>query len=250
MALIENLLNLHRVDGQVRALRTRVDAAKRYLDAQSRLLQDVQQQQQELQTRRKHLQATIANSEVEIKGIDQRVEKLRNELNSSPNQKQYSALLNELTTVKDQKKKVEDRLLNEMQDAEKVEEQLAQIATQVQERTKLRDHAAAQHAERVADVGQRLSELEQERRAAAAIIPSDALAQFDEAADLHEGEAMAGVEEISRRNREYACGECNMHLPFELVSQLTSHNNAILLCPSCDRILYMQEEMRGTLAKK
>lgn len=250
MGLVDSLLNLFRVDGQVRGLRSRLTSAERYLNAQAKQLNDLLQQQKELQTRQKHLQATIANFDVEIKSIDERLEKIRGELNSAVTNKQYSALLTELNTIKAGRSNVEDRMLAEMEQIEKIQEQLKTLEGQIAERTKVRDVAQGQLDERRADVGQRLTELEAERQTAAAVISAPALAVFDEMANQHEGEAMSAVEEIDRRRREYACGACNMHIPFEQVSLLTSRSDALVRCPSCGRILYMQEEMRGSLAKK
>lgn len=250
MTLVDSLLNLFRVDGQVRALRSRLDSAERYLAAQNRQLNDLLQQQQELETRRKHVQASIGNQEVELQGIDQRIERLRADLNSAVTNKQYSALLTELNTIKASRAAVEDRMLQDMEQIEQLQAQKADLDAQIAERTKVCDLAQAQLDERRADVGQRLAELEAEREKAAAVIPSDMLAVFDDLADTYEGEAMSPVEEIDRRHREYACGACHMHLPFEQVSLLTSRSDTLIRCPSCSRILYMQEEMRGSLVKK
>jgi len=250
MALVDSLLSLFRVDGQVRGLRSRLTSAERFLAGQTKQLNDLLQQQQEIATRRKHLQASIGNKEVEVKGIDQRLEKLRNELNSASNSKLHSALLTELNVIKVSRGEVEDKMLLEMEQVEQLQQQIAAIDTQIVERTKLKNTAQAQLDERTADIGQRLSELEAERQQAAALVPEAALAIFDDMADTHDGEAMGAVEEIDRRNREYACGACNMHLPFEQVSKLTSGGDALMRCPSCGRILFMQAEMRGSLAKK
>jgi len=250
MGLVDSLLNLYRVDVQVRGLRSRLNSAERYLAAQTKQWTDLQQQQQEFQTRKRHLQATIGNLEIEVKSIDDRLEKLRNELNNAPTNKQYAALLAELNTVKTTRGGIEDRMLADMEQVEKIQEQLAAVEAQIVERTKVRDLAQAQLDERRNDVGHRLSELEIERQHAAAVVPAPALAIFEEVADSHEGEAMSAVEEVDRRHREYACGACNMHIPFEQVSLLTSRNDSVIRCPSCMRILFMQEEMRGTLAKK
>lgn len=254
MSLIESLLNLHRVDAQVRGLRSRLTSAERYLAAQNKQVNDLLGQQHELQVRRKHLQASIANQEMEIKGIDERIEKLRGELNSSATNKQYTALLHELNTVKAQRAAIEDKLLGDMEQLEKLHEQFTLLEGQVAERTKVRDLAQHQLDERTADVGQRLSELESERSAAAAVVPASALAIFDDLADTYDGEVMAAVEEIDRKHRDYSCAACNMTLPFDHISQLTSKREGsaevLLRCPSCSRILHMQDEMRGTLAKK
>jgi len=250
MSLIENLLNLYKVDAQVRGLRSRLDAAQRYFAAQSKQVEVLQQQQAELQTRRKHLQAGIGNQEMEIKGIDQRLEKYRNDLNSANTNKQYTAVLTEMNTVKVNRSEAEDKMLADLEQVEKIEGDIKALDAQLIERNKVREVAKAQLEERKSDVGQRLAELEIERQNAAAVIPAPALAVFDEVADVHDGEAMAQVEVIDRRNRDYSCGSCNMHIPFDQVSLLASRNEAIHRCPSCSRILYMQEEIRGALVKK
>lgn len=250
MSLIENLLTLFNVDKQVRGLRTRLETAQRYLAAQTKQVEVLHQQQAELQTRRKHLQATIANSETEIKGIDQRLEKYRGDLNSASTNKQYTAVLTELNTVKASRGAVEDKMLADMEQIEKIDAEIKALDAQLIERNKVREVAKHQLEERKADVGQRLSELEVERQKAAAVIPAHALAVFDEMANAHDGEAMAQVEVIDRRNRDYACGACNLHVPFDQVSLLASRSESLTRCPACSRILYMQEEVRGALVKK
>jgi predicted nucleic acid-binding Zn-ribbon protein len=84
---------------------------------------------------------------------------------------------------------------------------------------------------------------------AAEAVPGNALAIFDEIAAAHDGEVMAPVEEIDRRRREYACGECNMHMPFEQIASLMGQADAIVRCTACGRMLYLQEEVRGALSK-
>lgn len=250
MTLMDSLLHLNQVDAQVRGLRSRLDSAQRYLNAQDRQLQELADSLQELQTRRKQVRAAIANLETEMAGVDERIEKLRNELNSAETNKQYTAVLTELNTVKVQRGEIEDQILREMESVEALEEETRQVKEQLDERQKVRDHAEQQLKDRQSEIGERLSELESEREQAAAAVPADALQIFDELANIFDGEAMAEVLEINRRRREYACGACNIHLPFELVSLLMGGGNSVVRCASCSRILYLQDELRGALAKK
>jgi predicted nucleic acid-binding Zn-ribbon protein len=250
MALVDSLLTLYRVDSQVRGLRSRLDSAQRYFKTQEEQLTALVQQQQEMHTRKRQVQAALATLELEIKSIDERLEKLRGELNSAPNNKQYTAVLTELNTVKASRTALEDRVLSHMEQLETIDAQFETIDGQIAERTKVRDLANSQYGERKTDVGARLSELEHEHEKAAAVIPANVLQVFEEVADLHEGEAMAAVEEIDRKHREYACGACNMHLPFELVSKLSSKTDMLVRCAACGRLLFLQEAMPSVGAKK
>lgn len=247
MTLINSLLHLFQVDSQVRGLRSRLDSAKRYLSHQTKQLEDLQQQKSELESRRLHTKATIGNLENEIKSIDERIEKLRDELNSAVTNKQYTALLTELNTFKSQRGEAEERALREMESMDQFDAQESEVEAQIAERAKVRDVAEAQLRERESEIGDRLAELEEERRGAAASIPGEYLAIFDEVARTYDGEAMAPIDEIDRRSREYACGSCHMTLPFEHIAVCLSGAETIVRCTACSRILYMQEETRGAL---
>ena len=250
MSLSIDLQKLYRVDAQVRGLRSRLDSAQRYLTGQERQLEALSQQTVELKARSRQIQATIANLEVETQVVDERIEKLRNELNGASTNKQYTAVLTELNTVKESRSDFDDRELEQMDVLDDVKEQLTAIEAQRVEREKVREVAEAQLAQRNQDVGTRLAELEEERRLAAAPIPSADLAIFDEMADAFDGESMAAIEEIDRRRREYSCGACNMMMPFESVATLLSTTDTLVRCTACKRILFLEEETRGALVKK
>src|SRR5262245_34421386 len=118
MTLTDNLLALFRVDKQARGLRGRLESAQRYLSAQNKQIDGIEQQRQELEARRRQLQARIHNVETETKVLDERIEKLRTELNSASTTKAYSAVLTELDNVKKSRSELEDGALKEMEQIE------------------------------------------------------------------------------------------------------------------------------------
>ena len=93
MSLTENLVNLFPLDAQVRGLRKRLESAERYFSGQSRHVEELETQRRELETRHRQIQAKIGNLEGETAVLDERLEKLRNELNAATTNKQYSAVL-------------------------------------------------------------------------------------------------------------------------------------------------------------
>jgi predicted nucleic acid-binding Zn-ribbon protein len=244
MALLENLLTLHRVDSQVRALTRRVDTARRYFEDQERQVAVLERKKADLETQVRQLQASVHAIELEQTTATERVDKLRSELNTATNDKQYRAILNEMKVLENQKDEIVQRGLEELQRIEDAKSRLSVNNATLEERLKVRDLAKAKLDECTGDVGERLSELESERARAADLLPEATRKAFDRAADLTEGEPMAEVTIVSMRHREFACGECNLELPFETYARLASAAEELVQCKSCSRILYLAEQNR------
>ena len=242
MPLLDNLLTLHRVDSQVRALSTRVDSAKTYLAAQEKQLALLEKQKGELEIQTRQLQASVHALEVEQSAATERVAKLRAELNTSTNDKQYKAILNEMKVLEGQKDDIVKRAVEEMQRVEETKKRLDVHAATIVERQKIREIAKAKLDECVGDVGERLAELEAERARAADLIPERDRRIFDRVADLTEGQTMAEVTIVDLRHREFACGECNIEVPFETYARLASNSESVIQCKSCDRILFLAQQ--------
>lgn len=250
MSLLQQLLALHKVDVQVRSLRSRLQQADRYLATQQRQLDELLAQRTDVQSQHKQLQAQAATFEVEAGAISERIGRLRNDLNQSGNTKQYNAVLQEMKSLEAQKDQLDEQALAVIERVEQAAKRLEGFGPTVAERTRLRDEAKAECDQRRADTAERLGELERERATAAAQVPEVAMKLFDEVADLHEGEAMSEVEVISARHREYACSACNTEIPFATYAKLQGDGANAVQCVSCKRILHMAAEAEATAAKK
>jgi len=234
---------LYQVDCQVRSLRSRVDSAERYLKQQDRTLEDLEAKKEALSGQARQLQATIGNDENEARSIEERIESLRDKLNNSTSNKEYSALLTEVNTLKADKGGVEERILESMTRLDEIKNAIAEIDAESKERGKVRAVALSERDQRAADVKDRLKELEAERSVAANDVPGEALAKFEEEVEFREDEVMAPVSEHSRKHMEYACGSCQVLLPFEAVNRLLG-NGDLTFCGNCGAILYIEDELR------
>ena len=250
MSLLQQLLALHRVDVQVRSLRSRLTQAERYLGTQQRQLDELTAQRSDVEGQHRQLKAHVANMEVEANGFQERIERLRKDLNQSGNTKQYNAILQEMKQIESQKDALEEQTLAQIDRAEQMGKRLADMEPLIAERTRRRDEASAELAQRKADSADRLGELDRERAAAASGVPAATMSVFDEAAEIHEGEAMSEVEVISARHREYACSACNTEIPFAVYAKLLGESGNVVQCVSCHRILFLPAETEATAAKK
>ena len=247
MPLIDNLLSLYNVDRQVRSLRSRVESAEIYLDVQKKQIDNIGVEQVENDQQQMQRKANIANTETETGSIDTRIDHLRDELKKAVNDKQYSALLAEMNTLKERRKAFEDDLFSEMAAIEDLEAVATEIHQRTEEREKVLQVASKELKTRESEISEQLAELEKERDAAAAVIPEEVLSDFDEIADDYGGESMAAIEIIDKKRREYSCTSCSLHLPLETITVLMGSKETIVKCGQCDRILYLEDSSREAL---
>ncbi len=250
MSVIEHLLELHRVDRQVRGLRSRVESAEQYHRVQMNQLEESRGEFEDLQQQCKLAQATAANLETEGSSIDARIEKLREDLKLSATTKQYNTVLEEINTLKTERGQVDEKALAQLESAEGLEGRMEGVQERITERNTLVEAAQADLDERRSEVADRLKELETERAQKTEGIPGHVLEVFDQTADDYEGDTMAEIEEIDRKRLEYNCSSCNVSLPFNLVNTIMSNSDNVHQCEGCMRILYVTEEVRGALVAK
>ena len=250
MSLIAHLRALHTVDSQVRGIKTRFENAERDLRRHQVQLDALATKRRDVEAQSRQLQAAVSNLELEDGSFKQRIEQLRNELNSSANPRQYNALRDELKVIEGKRDGLAERMLAQMENLEKLKAELATQDGPIADRTKLRDMAKAALDESKSELGGRLAELEAQREKAASLLKTDVREAFDEAAEQNEGEALAEITIISARHREYACSACSTEIPFGVYTRLLGEGGAVVQCTSCRRILHLPAETEATAAKK
>lgn len=247
MTVTAKLLRLHLVDQQLRGLSSRLKAAEAYLKEQERLLAELEARHHATALAARQLEASVKNDEVEAQSIEERIATLRERMNNARTSKEHGAHLTEISTLKADKKAIEDRELDAMTKVEAARAQLGEIEAARAERAQVRKVAAGDCQARAAEIKDRLAELEAERKKAIAEVPKPALAAYEERVSLGAEDVMAQVEEQDRRNLEYTCGSCYTHLPVEMVSILLRRGD-LTKCPSCDALLYMEQALREDIA--
>jgi predicted nucleic acid-binding Zn-ribbon protein len=247
MTLIDNLLTLYKVDRQVRSLRSRVESAQIYLKVQKRQMDTISVERAENEVQTKQRKSNIAIIETEVGSIDTRIEHLREELKKAVNDKQYSALLAEVNTIKEHRKAFEDEELLEMASLETLEQAATDIKTRADEREQIMHGATTELKVRESEIAEQLAELETERSSAAAVIPEETLDDFDSLADDYDGEAMSAIEIVDLKRKEYSCTSCSLRLPLESITSMLGIKEIIVKCVSCDRILFLEAESREAI---
>ncbi|MEO1236477.1 MAG: C4-type zinc ribbon domain-containing protein [Planctomycetota bacterium] len=250
MSVQDQLQGLYLLDQQIRGLRSRVDQAARRHTAQNNKLQQLQRQRDELHDQLQSARATAANLASDGAGVDERIEKVRQVMTGVRSNKEYSALLVEVNTLKADKSKIEDQELEQMARVEELEARHAEAQEKADAQEKLVAHAQGEVAEGRAEISDQLEALETERDGAAEPIDDETLTLYRKLADDYEGEALGEVEEQDRRRMEYTCGACFMSLPIQVVNAALTTTSKPVTCPNCGRILFVSGQLKEALVPK
>ena len=234
----------------MRGLRTRLDAATRRHNAQNAKLAQYQQQHDELVSQHKHAQAEVATHEHEAAGMEERVVKLREQMNSVTSNKEYSAMLVEINTLKAEQSKLEDQALEKMSGADALKARVEEIQAKLASQSKLVEQAKAEVQCAKEEVGEQLDDATVKRDAAAGELPPDVIKTFNRLADNYDGETLGEVEEQDRKRREYICSGCYIELPIERVNALMMNADELVTCPSCNRYLFIKQELKAEIGAK
>lgn len=248
MSLQEQLCAFYQLDQRVRAMRSRLDAAIRRQQAQERKQAQLDQQAAELATQIKQDHAKAALLESEASGMQERITSLREKMNAVTSNKEYSALLVEVNTGKVEQGKLEELALAAMSKVEELTAELESLKERAAEQGRIALAAKQDVADARAEVGEQLETLTAERDAAGEPIAPAVRKQFDRLCVVHDGEAMAGIEEQNKRRMEYTCDGCYTLIPVETVNTLITRPDEVITCSNCERILFVSEEIRSSLA--
>jgi predicted nucleic acid-binding Zn-ribbon protein len=241
------LVKLFRADQALREAQERLDAATKNVRVQERRTNDTAEKLKLATAKHKELQVKAGNLDLDLRTRDAHIEKLRNQQQTSKNNKEYQTFLIEINTQKMDKAKVEEETMLVMQQVETAGKEVAELTTMLEsEQAKLVQFKA--------DIGDTIGKLQAEiaslqgpRETLAATLPPKARTAFDRLADHHEGEALSALLKPDRRREEYVCSVCMMDLVTDVYNKLHTRDDMVF-CPSCRRILYISDDLPPDLA--
>lgn len=243
MNVTAKLVRLHRVELNIRGLTGRLESAQRYLDAQESRIRELDASIESVGAQLRQLEAKASNEESSARDVETRIAALREKMNQATSNKEYSAFLTEINTLKADKSLIEEKALEQMTKVDELREQLNALRAQRDEREKVRVIARTQRDEREAEIRDRLEELKTERDREAGEVPAEALSTFEARVAAGEPDVMAPLEEHDRKRMEYACGSCQVLLPIEKLNGLLGHGR-LTTCSACGAILYLEDAVR------
>ena len=234
------LLALFKIDRELHQLRVALENVQKDQKRQQAKIAKLSQELDTQDSAHKKLQAEVATRELEIKSRQEHIEKMRASLNNTKTNKEYSAILVQISAEKAEVAKMETALLEQMEQLETLAKAAAAIRDQITVEKQVLVRIEAEHQDKVSTLNGQISALAQKRAEAAKHVPADALRQYDRVSQKFPGDAMAPLEFDENDLENVSCGSCFMGLNVEHLNALRGRDE-IRRCNSCNRILYLPE---------
>jgi uncharacterized protein len=243
MDVTSQLLKVYQVEKQLRSLKSRLNGAEKFLAGQDKELATLDTQRAGLEGQIKQLTAQAMNQEGESKALEEKMAKIRGQMDNSQSNKEYKAFLTELNTYKIDKERYEGQALELMTKVDDLKKQHTDLISKREERTKVRGVASSDRDARHGEVAGRVKELETERAGLVKDVPADVMRDFQRLLDQRGDEAMGAIEIADAKRHEFHCGVCMMAVPVDTVVGLIKNTTGkITKCSSCQCLLFIEPE--------
>ena len=240
-ATLDALQALQQVTLKLTALRAKINQKKRSVRNHDLKLAARDSERQTMHQRSLEQQAAMAQLELEAKTREAEISKLRESLNRCKTNKEYAAILTQINTGKADNSKLEDRILDMLNELENLKGQEEHIRSSIEQERQILKNATKIAEAFEQDSQAELEILERERAEASSAVPASTLSIFDRVAERHDGEALARVIQSHPKRQEFICDGCNMTVTLEQYVMLQAGTD-IQLCHSCGRVLFLDEK--------
>ena len=181
----------------------------------------------------KEIRVEFHKSEVKVEEIDNKIDKIKDQLFLVTNNKQYDALSHEIDYLKEEKSRIESKILiflgekDELKNnIENEEIQLKSLADELVNRKKKLETMLSKSADEK-------SVLEQKRQEKVQQIDSNTIALYNQVSGARDGLAVIHLSGNS-------CGGCGAAITMQTISEIRS-NNIIYRCDICSRFVYSNQ---------
>lgn len=230
---LKTIIELQQVDLKMAELTTQIDALPAQIQILLAQLNDFIHTHEERKKRLAANQKERKELEGEVKVIQEKIAKHKDQLYQVKTNEQYRAMLKEIEGEESNIRKIEDQILEEMIEAEELQKHVADAAARLDgEKARVAGETKRIESERLADLEER-DRLQARRKELEAALDEPLRDRYERIRKARQGVALAVV-------REGLCTACNVALRPQLYNEVRAQES-LLTCENCDRIIYYLE---------
>jgi len=229
---LKTVIELQQVDLKISDLGAQIDSLPSQIDKLRTELNDFIQAHEDHKRRLAANQKERRELEADVLVIREKISKHKDQLYQVKTNEQYRAMLKEVEGEEENIRKVEDRVLEKMVEAEQLEKQIREAAARLEsEKRRVAEETRRLESLRAADAQER-DHLQAQRNDLAARLSGQVLDQYERLRQWR-GMALAEV-------RDGFCTGCNVRLRPQVYNEVRA-SQEVVACESCSRILYYIE---------
>ena len=232
---IEFLKKLQVIDIEIYALKEEKSDMPEKIKSLEELLEAKKKGIKDTEGILKNLQLKLKENEISLQEKEEHIKKLQIQLYQLKSNKEYSAMLTEIGSLKADGSLIEDEIIKMMDEIENVKKKVAEeVALFKKEEFNAQKEKDAIGL-RIRELDARLAELSEQREKIVPNIERDIRHRYERVLENRGGVAIVPVQ-------DGACGGCHMNLPPQIVNE-AKLKEEIVACGSCSRILYVDDDV-------
>jgi uncharacterized protein len=220
--------NLLRTQAELAAIEPQRERAKSRASSSQQALDAAKLKAKQIESEKKKL-------ELDVEAQQERIAKYSQQQLQTKKNEEYRALAHEIETCKGNISKLEDQILELMEQADAAARAVAEAGKIAATAKKDVDAEVAELGKREENFKAKLAELQSNRKDLAAAVEEGALARYERLLKSKGENVVVGIQHS-------ACGGCHMRLPTQVMVACQSQSE-VNACPHCGRIIYFTRDM-------
>ena len=226
---ITRLVELQDIDSQLEDLNSLLGDLPKMVDELNEKENSLKDRVEADKVTLKEINLNSSKSEKVNSNIQEKINKLTDQLFLVTNNKQYDALSNEIEHLKEQKKENEELLISNLEEKETLEKNISENEASLEELKTDLDVRRNKLDEALSETADEKAALENSRKKQVTEIDDNTMQVYNKVISARSGIAVVPLSGNS-------CGGCGAALPLQMVSEIRAgdlHN-----CQSCGRFVY------------
>lgn len=232
---IRFLVQLQVIDGKIHGLRKEKERAPEEVLRLQKEFEDKKANLKNLEEEDKNLAKRRKEKEIDLGSKEENIKKLNSQLPSLKTNKEYHAMLSEITSFKTDISVLEEDILKIMDEQEAFKGKLAKEKSYLAEEDRKFQGEKKKIDEHVKEIECAISDLTAKRNHITPSIDKRIYAIYERILKGKDGLALVAV-------KDYSCQGCYIGVTPQVVNEIKMQDK-IVTCESCARILYIEEDL-------
>ena len=229
---MEKLIELQGIDTKLRDLNDLLGDLPSKVDELNQQEESIKNSLVENKERMKELEVESHKGEVRIADINDKVNKLKDQLFLVTNNKQYDALMHEMDHMKEERTTIETETFSFLEEKETLTESVETMESELGSLSNDLTVRREKLESAISDSAEEKSILEQQRSEQVNGIDLNTVSIYNRVFEARDGLAVVNLS-------GNGCGGCGAHIPMQKVTEVRA-NTTIHRCDVCGRFLYSE----------